>query len=49
MLKIFKEMTLWRKADKISRHISVENMSKANGETTAATTVQHIKKIEAGK
>ncbi|VDO30870.1 unnamed protein product, partial [Onchocerca flexuosa] len=46
------EMTLWRKADKISRHISVENISrtKANGETTTvAPAIQHTKKIEAGK
>ncbi|KAM3725235.1 Vacuolar protein sorting-associated protein [Dirofilaria immitis] len=46
------EMTLWRKADKISRHISVENISgtKANGETTTAEpSNQHTKKVEAGK
>lgn len=44
------EMTLWRKADKISRHISMENISgtKTNGETAAAA-VQHTKNIEAGK
>lgn len=44
-------MTLWRKADKISRHISVENMSgtKANGETATAAAVQHTNDIEAGK
>lgn len=44
-------MTLWRKADKISRHISVENMSgtKTNGEPATTAAVQHTKKIEAGK
>ncbi|VBB30340.1 unnamed protein product [Acanthocheilonema viteae] len=44
------EMTLWRKADKISRHISVENISgtKANGEAATAAAMQHTK-IEAGK
>uniref|UniRef100_A0A915PPJ4 Vacuolar protein sorting-associated protein 26 n=1 Tax=Setaria digitata TaxID=48799 RepID=A0A915PPJ4_9BILA len=44
------EMTLWRKADKISRHISVENVStKTNGEAAATTAVEHTKKVEAGK
>lgn len=44
-------MTLWRKADKVSRHISAENMSgaKANGETATVATIQPTKKIEAGK
>ncbi|VDK84190.1 unnamed protein product [Litomosoides sigmodontis] len=45
------EMTLWRKADKISRHISVENMSstKANGETATGAAVEHANDTEAGK